>query len=245
MAKAGTISFHVGGKDVPLDIYKEWRNSARITIGKKSLILRVPKVVSQEMLKSHIEWARKWVEKQLKKDPEALDRLINKKYDHGDLVHTALKTYELDIQTEQRKTNRGKVNGHLLQLKLNQDLDTEAVQQVTTNLIRRLIALDHTPQISRRVYELNDLYFQKTIRNIKLKYNTSNWGSCSSSGNINLSTRLLMAPLEVQDYVIIHELAHLIELNHSDKFWKIVSNVMPDYKEKEKWLKLNSGNCRI
>ncbi|MDV7393186.1 M48 family metallopeptidase, partial [Arthrospira platensis SPKY1] len=77
------------------------------------------------------------------------------------------------------------------------------------------------------------------------KYNSSNWGSCSSGRNINLSTRLLFAPPAVQDYVIIHELAHLVELNHSDRFWKLVSEIMPDYEEKEKWLKEYGHLCEF
>jgi predicted metal-dependent hydrolase len=66
------------------------------------------------------------------------------------------------------------------------------------------------------------MYFQKPIKSVNLKYNLSNWGSCSTKGNINLSTRLLFAPDDVIDYVIIHELAHLLEMNHSPHFWAIV-----------------------
>ena len=68
------------------------------------------------------------------------------------------------------------------------------------------------------VTNLNNL-----IKGIFLKYNHSNWGSCSHNGNINLSTRLLFAPEAVQDYVIVHELAHLVEPNHSDRFWALGS----------------------
>ena len=68
-------------------------------------------------------------------------------------------------------------------------------------------------------------------------FNSSNWGSCSSNKIINLSTRLLFAPPEVIDYVIIHELAHLVEANHSKRFWDLVASKMPNYKEQEQWLK--------
>ncbi|HRI62460.1 MAG TPA: M48 family metallopeptidase, partial [Saprospiraceae bacterium] len=81
------------------------------------------------------------------------------------------------------------------------------------------------------------------IKSVNLKYNHSNWGSCSAHNNVNLSTRLLFAPQDVQDYVILHELAHLVELNHSDRFWSLVQGYMPDYREKEKWLKLNRSKC--
>jgi len=67
--------------------------------------------------------------------------------------------------------------------------------------------------------------------------------SCSSKSNINLSTRLLFAPSDVIDYVIVHELTHLIEMNHSQKFWNLVKSVMPNYKQKEKWLKEYGKLC--
>ena len=76
-----------------------------------------------------------------------------------------------------------------------------------------------------------------------LKYNTSSWGTCSSSKNINLSTRLLFAPDGVIEYVCIHELAHMLEMNHSERFWNLVERAMPDYKEKIDWLKQNEDQC--
>lgn len=75
-------------------------------------------------------------------------------------------------------------------------------------------------------------YFKITIRNQKTR-----WGSCSSRGNLNFNCLLMLAPKEVTDYVIVHELCHLKEMNHSEKFWKEVEKVLPDYKERRKWLK--------
>lgn len=63
------------------------------------------------------------------------------------------------------------------------------------------------------------------------------WGSCSSKGRINFNWRLVGAPLEVIDYVIVHELCHLKYMNHSDKFWGLVGQLFPDYDKAEKWLK--------
>lgn len=72
---------------------------------------------------------------------------------------------------------------------------------------------------------------------VKISSAVHRWGSCSESGNLNFSWRLIMAPQEAVDYVVVHELAHLKELNHSDRFWKIVSQILPDYKKREKLLK--------
>ena len=63
------------------------------------------------------------------------------------------------------------------------------------------------------------------------------FGSCSSKGNLNFSFRLALYPVEAIDYVIVHELAHLKEMNHSKRFWKIVEKYLPDYKERQKLLR--------
>ena len=75
-------------------------------------------------------------------------------------------------------------------------------------------------------------YGHITIRNQKTL-----WGSCSRKGNLNFNCMLMKAPERVRDYVIVHELCHRKEMNHSKKFWALVEEVMPDYKECRKWLR--------
>lgn len=75
-------------------------------------------------------------------------------------------------------------------------------------------------------------YGKITIRNQKTR-----WGSCSSKGNLNFNCLLMLAPPEVLDYVVIHELCHRKQMNHSKAFWLEVEKVLPDYKEARKWLK--------
>ncbi len=81
-------------------------------------------------------------------------------------------------------------------------------------------------------------------RQYGLKYNglkinaaRTRWGSCSAKGSLNFSWRLIMAPIESVDYVVVHELVHTIIHNHSTRFWSKVENIMPDYKERKIWLK--------
>ena len=65
------------------------------------------------------------------------------------------------------------------------------------------------------------------------------WGSCSAAGTLNFAWRLVMAPPPVIDYVIVHELTHLVEMNHSRRFWERLGRVLPDYVWRRKWLKEN------
>ena len=74
---------------------------------------------------------------------------------------------------------------------------------------------------------------------IFIKNQKTCWGSCSTKGNLNFNWRIMMAPAEIIDYLVVHELCHRIEMNHSDAFWKLVEKQLPDYKERRQWLKEN------
>jgi predicted metal-dependent hydrolase len=82
------------------------------------------------------------------------------------------------------------------------------------------------------------------VNQVRIKNQKTMWGSCSSKNNINLNYLLLMAPMKVIDYVIIHELVHTIHRNHSVDFWSSVESIMPDYKEHKLWLKANGYKLR-
>ena len=74
---------------------------------------------------------------------------------------------------------------------------------------------------------------------LRLSSARTRWGSCSSQGTISLTWRLVMAPPTIIDYVIVHELVHLVENNHSSRFWVKVEAILPDYRARRKWLKVN------
>ena len=82
-------------------------------------------------------------------------------------------------------------------------------------------------------------YGKITIKNQKTRY-----GSCTAKGNLNFNCLIMLMPEKIIDYVIVHELCHIKEMNHSRRFWNEVESILPDYKERRKWLKLN-GNILI
>lgn len=81
--------------------------------------------------------------------------------------------------------------------------------------------------------------YNVAYKNIRIKKQKTCWGSCSKKGNLNFNYKILFLPLRVRDYVIIHELCHLKEFNHSRAFWNLVAQAAPDYQEARRDLKIN------
>jgi predicted metal-dependent hydrolase len=87
--------------------------------------------------------------------------------------------------------------------------------------------------------------FELKFKSIKITSANHRWGSCSSKGNLNFTWRLIMTPLWVIDYVIVHELAHLEHKNHSSLFWECVKKMYPHYKEADLWLRENQEKIKL
>ncbi len=113
--------------------------------------------------------------------------------------------------------------------------------QIRLETIYREAAKEYFP---KRVY-----YFAHILGvsygNITIRDQKTRWGSCSSKGNLSFNWRLILAPPNVLDYVVVHELCHRKEMNHSPKFWALVESVMPDYKQYRKWLKENGNKLTL
>ncbi len=104
--------------------------------------------------------------------------------------------------------------------------------------VRKGIGRRVMPDLEARIRRINGQHFQAELKRISLRDNSTRWGSYSTKG-MNLNFRLLFAPPEILDYVIVHELAHSRYRGHGPRFWGTVERVVPDYKEKRKWLKEN------
>lgn len=93
---------------------------------------------------------------------------------------------------------------------------------------------------ARQRFERRVDYFTEQMgvehERIEVRNQRTKWGSCSSNGTLGLNWRLIMAPPEIVDYVVVHELAHLREQNHTNRFWRIIEERLPDYRERANWL---------
>lgn len=237
----------INGHEIAVKIYREQRSNVRAAIVKGHAILRLPLFLLQKQETQHFEWFKNWLTSKLSSNDQLLTNLVGKTYRDGDTLHVGARTYTLRMVFEERATHTAalKKTNNEIKLCLSISETGTTLQKNIRLLLSRVVAKDFLPAVTERVHALNRLHFQKNITGVFLKYNTSNWGSCSTKGNINLSTRLLFAPSQVVDYVIIHELAHLVEMNHSSRFWALVAAAMPDYEAHERWLKTHDAFCNF
>lgn len=197
----------------------------------------MPKYLRKAEIEAELAKVKEWCKTEFTKDPDLLNRFRVIVYTNGEFIKVFGQDFKLLFFRETRKGITGRITKeNYVELRIPKDADELLVQEAIGKLLSRIFSSFFKKEVVDRVNYFNQTYFQETIDTIRLKNNQSNWGSCSSKRNINLSSRLLFAPLPVLDYVIIHELAHLKEMNHSPRFWKLVEDVMPSYKEKEKWL---------
>jgi predicted metal-dependent hydrolase len=111
-----------------------------------------------------------------------------------------------------------------------------AITKETLERLRSLASETIPPRVSYYANLMGVSYGRITIRAQK-----SRWGSCSAKGNLNFNCLLMLTPPEVQNYVIVHELCHRKQMNHSPSFWREVEQIMPEYRRHRLWLKKNGG----
>ena len=139
--------------------------------------------------------------------------------EHGDLEYAFVRRYEDRLEVKHSQAS----------------MDNSGFVRAVIENFYRDQAKAYLPQRVKELAESHGFVY----RNVRIKNQKTRWGSCSAKHNLNFNMRLMMAPPDAIDSVIIHELCHLKVLNHSKAFWNLVEKHCPDYKEWQKWFKEN------
>ena len=206
------------------------RNTLSLEIDKLGkLIVRAPKKLPLDEIHNFISKKEKWIKEKQEKVKVHVETKQQIKYEDGAEFFLTGKTYPLYFIANYKYA----MNFEDEQFKI--DL---AYKKYAKSLFEQFYKIKAKNFIIPRVVKLSKDTGLK-INDIKISSAIRRWGSCNSKKILNFSWRLVLAPEFAIDYVIIHELAHTKELNHSDRFWQIVEKLCPDYKLAEKWLKDN------
>lgn len=214
-------------------IIKSDRKSISIQVlDNGNLLIRAPRRISKKEIERIINKHQNWIEKKQKIIKSRTN--ITKKFVEGETF--LLFGKKLFLQFSKNFAIPAIFDNKIL---INQVVEKNWRQ--IFELWYKKTALDF---FKKRVFIYSKL-LGVNYKNIKISNAQKRWGSCSSNGNINLNWRLIMSPIEIIDYVVIHELAHLIEPNHSKNFWYHVQRIQPEYKQHREWLKENGYMLNI
>jgi len=196
------------------------------------VIISVPYFTNDEEINRFVEEKQTWINKTILKRKEDSLKNIAKEYNSGENFFYLGQPYPLEVFFEPFE-NVGVVfwnNSFYLNAQENKDLK------------KHYFVSWYKKKAHDFIHQRVD-FFSRMLKlqpeNIRITSAESRWGSCSGDNNLAFSFRLIMAPPVVIDYVIVHELMHIKEKNHSPKFWLRVEAVMPEYRKHRRWLKDN------
>lgn len=196
----------------------------------------VPSFISEAQIEAIVAKQSKWIRMRLERNLDARKLCRTKQYETGEYFPYLGKDHRLEV----REGLSGRVeirDGNLVvwippRLEKGARKVAIAAQLVQWYRLRAKERLEeYVGTYGRRVGAVPG---RVTVKDIK-----SRWGSCSGRGNISFNWRIVMAPPEVVEYLVVHEMCHLVHMNHSPDFWALVASFIPDFKARKEWLRHN------
>ena len=222
--------------DFPFEIFKtDRKKTASIKILDGRVHVVVPKRLSDARVKDLIIKRTTWIKKKLRIQAETV-LPKPKEYVSGENFTYLGRNYRLKLIPNGEE--EVKMKGGYLTLGFSEKL-SETDRQT---FVKKSLEGWYKGHALKRLTEKSKRYekiLRVTPQSISLKNYKSRWGSCSNSGEINFNWKIIIAPHHIVDYVVVHELCHMLEHNHSPKYWRHVQSVIPDYKMDRQWLKVN------
>ena len=219
-------NFEVNGKSIDCYIIIEPRRGVRASITQKGLNIRIPSFLPPQERETQIALMKKWAIEQIKKKPH---KIASELFD-GKELYLADVPYILWLDSNLKKSA---IDGNNIYIKTAENDSSKTIEAHLLKLIVPLFEI----WLQNNIPAINKSTVNKPIHSITVKNLHSKWGSCSSKGELIFSAKLFLQPLCAIHYVIIHELCHRIEMNHSARFWNWVAIYFPKYKEAKKILK--------
>jgi len=215
-------------------IYSQTANRIRISVKPfKGVILTIPSYAKKEQALAFLDQKRDWLKKSLSKIEKVEDR--NTVFEE----HTDFKTrnHSLKLIKLKVKNISLSVSGNLILVRVPETLNIrdEQVQSAARKGIEFALRKEALAYLPQRLDELAKMHGLK-YKSVSIRPSKTRWGSCSSANSINFSLHLMRLPDRLIDYVILHELAHIVEKNHSSRFWNYLETICPRSQQLDKEL---------
>jgi len=217
------------GDQLEYQLERRQRRTVGLKVTSTGLVIHAPKRISQSHLESIIVLKADWIRRKLAS--LTANKIPEIQWQHGEQLLFLGNSITLTIEHNPRSKSVEYEPG-VLQLALPAHDNQILVARKVIQWYKKQALSDFTRRL-----EIFSSKLGVSFASLSLSNANSRWGSCNSKKEIRLNWRLLQAPPHIINYVVCHELAHLIEMNHSAKFWATVASIFPEYKSAEKELK--------
>jgi len=227
------LSTKYGNKKIEFDVTYRDRKTLEIRVEPPDKIQVIsPKGLNDETIKEKVKSRGKWIIGKLLDFKDTGYIPFKREFVNGESFMYLGRNYllKINIDNELSKPKVELLDGRL-------QISSPAKDQ---DILKKALEKWYRRQAEKIILKRVEFYkhkFNVVPRQVKIKQQKKRWGSCTSKGDLLFNWRTIMAPSPVIDYIIVHELSHLIHKNHSGKFWKSVESILPDYKDRKKWLK--------
>jgi predicted metal-dependent hydrolase len=221
----------------------EYRNRKTLAIQVKpinKIIVLSPIGLPEHIIKGKVSSKGKWILKKLLDFKDIGYIPSNREFADGEAFMYLGRNYLLQLFLDSTLTR--------LKVKLSDGILITYAPTKDPVVLKKLLERWYRKEAEKVILKRIEYYktkFRIEPAKIKIKEQKRRWGSCSSRGSIYFNWRIIMAPPLVIDYVIVHEMSHLIHRNHSLQFWKQVESILPDYKVRKKWLRDHGARMNL
>lgn len=222
-------------------IRKPWRRTLSINISPENkVVVKTSKTLSRKKIENFIKKSLKWINKRLEFNKKNRKPYVPKKFEENEDFFYLGEKYPLVI-------NEGR--GKDIELKDNKFCVYAPAKSKNRGGYIEKKFIRWYKNTAYKIFSERIMIYKSILKvsvsALEIKSLSQTWGSCSKKKVISLGWKLVMAPVHIIDYIILHELCHLIHLNHSASFWKQVETVIPDYKQYKKWLVIHENLLRF
>ena len=230
------------GFDFPVEIVRtDRKRSVSIQLEQQTVKIRVPENLSEQRIRSIIQKRAQWIETKLKEISER-PAFKPKEFVSGEGFTYLGRNYRLKVLSGDVPSI--KLQAGYLQATVRMDEEEERVQGSVRSLLIHWYQEQALISLREKTQRFGDM-IGVCPKSVKIKDYKSRWGSCSIDGDISYNWRIILAPDHVVNYVVVHELCHMLEHNHSRRYWKHVECFAPDWKAHRDWLKQHSQSLQF
>ncbi|MCF8010940.1 MAG: M48 family metallopeptidase [Clostridiales bacterium] len=227
------LTVKYGTRDIPFEVIYRKRKNMEIRVEPPDKIAVIaPKDTPEQVILDKVKNKGSWIVQKLFEIKDIEYRTRNKEFVNGESFMYLGRNYSLQLYIDE-SLKKPEVKLYQGKFKVTTPSKDEVIIREAMEKWYRDKALK---KIKERV-KYYQYYFKVQPTKVRVKEQKRRWGSCTSKNELLFNWRLIMASSPVLDYLVVHEMSHLVHRNHSQDFWDMVASILPDYKNRREWLK--------